>query len=330
MDGEEPWRSTRRGRPPPAASHPGVEVADTELGGAWVVDVRREPRSPVRAGWLVEFEDDIVFLTDWSATSLGLCRATPPEARGPSQSVASARRPPPRWSATPGAAPRAHERRGQRDDHCPRPVPDRPSPTSWSTSSDAPTTSRSTLAVPRLPEPFRTTSSPTPTVRARRRTTGRRGPGLRLRLPGVRRPRRRPALVDLAERRAASPRPGAAPRLGGDLPGRRRHRARHPQDRQGGRRLPPRARRPGDPGERRRDGGQALPQPEHRSFHRAAAYTEGRSTKRSRDERALKRKSTFGRLVAAGEGRCPSGRRWAALEPRLPVPYPCRSTTPRS
>ena len=40
------------------------EVADTELGGIWVVDVRSEPRSPVRAGWLVDFEDDIVFLTD--------------------------------------------------------------------------------------------------------------------------------------------------------------------------------------------------------------------------------------------------------------------------
>ena len=40
---------------------------------------------------------------------------------------------------------------------------------------------------------------------------------------------------------------------------------------------------------------------EHRNFHRAAAYTEGRSTKRSRDERALKRKSTWGQAVAAGE-----------------------------
>ena len=34
------------------------------------------------------------------------------------------------------------------------------------------------------------------------------------------------------------PWPRAAPRLGGDLAGRDRHRARHPQDRQGGRRLP--------------------------------------------------------------------------------------------
>ena len=62
---------------------------------------------------------------------------------------------------------------------------------------------------------------------------------------------------------------------------------------------------------------------EHRSFHRAAAYTEGRSMKRSRDERALKRKSTFGRLVAASEWAVSE---WAALvrlwSLGLPVPYP--------
>jgi hypothetical protein len=29
-----------------------------------VVDVREEPRSPVRAGWLVDHEDDIAFLMD--------------------------------------------------------------------------------------------------------------------------------------------------------------------------------------------------------------------------------------------------------------------------
>lgn len=63
--------------------------------------------------------------------------------------------------------------------------------------------------------------------------------------------------------------------------------------------------------------------PEHRSFHRAASYTEGRSMKRSRDERALKRKSTFGRLVAAGEWAISE---WGALvrlwNLGLPVPYP--------
>ncbi|WP_183094303.1 serine protein kinase RIO [Nocardioides stalactiti] len=63
--------------------------------------------------------------------------------------------------------------------------------------------------------------------------------------------------------------------------------------------------------------------PEHRSFHRSASYTEGRSMKRSRDERALKRKSTFGREVAAGEWAVSE---WSALVRcwglGLPVPYP--------
>jgi RIO kinase 1 len=62
---------------------------------------------------------------------------------------------------------------------------------------------------------------------------------------------------------------------------------------------------------------------EHRTFHRAASYTEGRSTKRSRDERALKRKSTWGKVVAAGEWAVSE---WDALkrfwELGLPVPYP--------
>jgi RIO kinase 1 len=62
---------------------------------------------------------------------------------------------------------------------------------------------------------------------------------------------------------------------------------------------------------------------EHRSFHRAAAYTEGRSMKRSRDERAVKRKSTFGRQLAAGEWAVSE---WDALKRfwslGLPVPYP--------
>ncbi|CAN5502978.1 RIO kinase 1 [soil metagenome] len=63
--------------------------------------------------------------------------------------------------------------------------------------------------------------------------------------------------------------------------------------------------------------------PEHRTFHRSASYTEGRSMKRSRDERAVKRKSTFGRMVAAGEWAISE---WGALvrlhELGLPVPYP--------
>ncbi|VXB76215.1 serine protein kinase RIO [Nocardioides sp. AX2bis] len=63
--------------------------------------------------------------------------------------------------------------------------------------------------------------------------------------------------------------------------------------------------------------------PEHRSFHRAAGYTEGRSVRRSRDERALKRGSTWGRQVAAGEW---ATAEWDALVRchllGLPVPYP--------
>jgi RIO kinase 1 len=63
--------------------------------------------------------------------------------------------------------------------------------------------------------------------------------------------------------------------------------------------------------------------PEHRAFHRSAAYTEGRSMKRSRDNRALKRKSTFGREVATGEWAVSE---WGALvrlwNLGLPVPYP--------
>ena len=40
------------------------EVADLELSGTWVVDVRRAPRAAERTGWLLEWEDDIVFLSD--------------------------------------------------------------------------------------------------------------------------------------------------------------------------------------------------------------------------------------------------------------------------
>ena len=62
---------------------------------------------------------------------------------------------------------------------------------------------------------------------------------------------------------------------------------------------------------------------DHRTFHRAAGYTEGRSVKRSRDERALKRRSTWGRVVAAGEW---AASEWGALNRMwrlgVPVPYP--------
>jgi RIO kinase 1 len=62
---------------------------------------------------------------------------------------------------------------------------------------------------------------------------------------------------------------------------------------------------------------------EHRSFHRSASYTEGRRTRRSRDARAVAKKTAHGRSIAAGE--------WAAAEfgalsqlwsAGVPVPYP--------
>ncbi|HEU0042899.1 MAG TPA: RIO1 family regulatory kinase/ATPase [Jiangellaceae bacterium] len=62
---------------------------------------------------------------------------------------------------------------------------------------------------------------------------------------------------------------------------------------------------------------------EHRSFHRSASYVEGRRTRRSRDARAIAKKTAHGRSVAAGqwayaefEALC---RLWSA---GVPVPYP--------
>jgi RIO kinase 1 len=62
---------------------------------------------------------------------------------------------------------------------------------------------------------------------------------------------------------------------------------------------------------------------EHRSFHRSAAYTEGRRTRNSRDARAMANKSAYGRSVAAGQW---ARAEWEALVRchglGLPVPYP--------
>jgi RIO kinase 1 len=62
---------------------------------------------------------------------------------------------------------------------------------------------------------------------------------------------------------------------------------------------------------------------EHRSFHRSAAYTEGRRTRRSRDARALARKSAHGRALAAGQW---AWAEWESLRrfwlAGVPVPYP--------
>jgi RIO kinase 1 len=80
---------------------------------------------------------------------------------------------------------------------------------------------------------------------------------------------------------------------------------------------------PGDPEQRVLLAAKRYRSEEHRSFHRSSAYTEGRRTRRSRDTRALARKSAHGRAVAAGQ--------WAMAEwdalcrfwlAGVPVPYP--------
>ena len=62
---------------------------------------------------------------------------------------------------------------------------------------------------------------------------------------------------------------------------------------------------------------------EHRSFHRSAAYAEGRRMRNTRDTRALVKKTKHGRAVAAGQW---AWAEWEALKrfwvAGVPVPYP--------
>ena len=80
---------------------------------------------------------------------------------------------------------------------------------------------------------------------------------------------------------------------------------------------------PGDPAQRVVMAAKRYRGEEHRSFHRSAAYTEGRRTRNTRDARALARKSAHGRAVAAGQW---AWAEWAALKrfwvAGVPVPYP--------
>lgn len=61
----------------------------------------------------------------------------------------------------------------------------------------------------------------------------------------------------------------------------------------------------------------------HRAFHRSSTYVEGRRTRRSRDARALAKKTGHGRAVAAGQW---AWAEWEALcrfwAVGVPVPYP--------
>lgn len=80
---------------------------------------------------------------------------------------------------------------------------------------------------------------------------------------------------------------------------------------------------PDDPAQRTLLAAKRYRSPEQRSFHRSAVYTEGRTTRNSRDTRALAKKSSHGRGVAAAQW---SFAEFAALcrmwQLGAPVPYP--------
>jgi RIO kinase 1 len=62
---------------------------------------------------------------------------------------------------------------------------------------------------------------------------------------------------------------------------------------------------------------------DHRLFHRDASYTEGRRVKKSRERRALARRTDFGRELAAGQWAVAEFGALAMLwEHGAPVPYP--------
>jgi RIO kinase 1 len=80
---------------------------------------------------------------------------------------------------------------------------------------------------------------------------------------------------------------------------------------------------PDDPAQRTLLAAKRYRSEEHRSFHRSTAYTEGRRVQKSRDARAIAKKSAFGREVAAAEWSFAEfnalSRMW---ELGAPVPYP--------
>lgn len=80
---------------------------------------------------------------------------------------------------------------------------------------------------------------------------------------------------------------------------------------------------PDDPAQRSLLAAKRYRSSEHRSFHRSSVYTEGRGVQNTRDARALAKKSSFGRDVAAAQWSFAEfealSRMW---ELGAPVPYP--------
>lgn len=80
---------------------------------------------------------------------------------------------------------------------------------------------------------------------------------------------------------------------------------------------------PGDPHARSLLAAKRYRDRDHRAFHRDSRYTEGRRERRSRDQRAIERKSSWGRAVASGQWAAAEFATLGALwEAGAPVPYP--------
>jgi RIO kinase 1 len=80
---------------------------------------------------------------------------------------------------------------------------------------------------------------------------------------------------------------------------------------------------PGDAAQRTLLAAKRYRSPEHRDFHRSAAYQEGRRTRRSRDARAVEKGTVYGRSFAAGQWAFAEFEALSALYERgAPVPYP--------
>lgn len=80
---------------------------------------------------------------------------------------------------------------------------------------------------------------------------------------------------------------------------------------------------PDDPAQRTLLAAKRYRSEENRSFHRSAVYTEGRSTRNTRDTRALARKSEHGRAVAAAQWSFAEFEALCRLwQLGTPVPYP--------
>ncbi|HTZ43968.1 MAG TPA: RIO1 family regulatory kinase/ATPase, partial [Jatrophihabitans sp.] len=80
---------------------------------------------------------------------------------------------------------------------------------------------------------------------------------------------------------------------------------------------------PGDPDQTALLAAKRYRSPEHRNFHRDAGYLEGRTVRRSRDQRAMASRTRYGRQVLAGQW---AGAEFSALctlwSLGVPVPYP--------